>query len=161
MAEIDLITSHAPWSRTPRMIPQSTVGDGSVYDGMPEQLPSETDIWPSPERVRAAYGRSIEYSLEALVSFLTSYGDENLVVVMLGDHQPATIVSGEDAGHDVPITVIARDPAVLDRISGWRWTEGLRPAPDAPVWRMDTFRDRFLAAYGPSGHTGALPASAR
>jgi len=161
MAEIDLITSHAPWSRTPRMVPQSTVGDGSVYDGMPEQLPSETDIWPSPERVRAAYGRSIEYSLEALVSFLTSYGDENLVVVMLGDHQPATIVSGEDAGHDVPITVIAGDPGVLDRISGWRWTEGLRPAPDAPVWRMDTFRDRFLAAYGPSGHTGALPASAR
>ena len=69
MAEIDLITSHAPWSRTPRMIPQSAVGDGSVYDGMPEQLPSETDIWPSPERVRAAYGEAIEYSLEALIVF--------------------------------------------------------------------------------------------
>ncbi len=40
MAEIDLITSHAPWSRTPRLIDQSAVGDGSVYDGMPEQLPS-------------------------------------------------------------------------------------------------------------------------
>ena len=64
MAEIDLITSHAPWSRTPRMIHQAEVGDGSVFDGMPEQLPSETDIWPSPERVRAAYGESIEYSLE-------------------------------------------------------------------------------------------------
>jgi hypothetical protein len=161
MAEIDLITSHAPWSRTPRMIPQAAVGDGSVYHGMPEQLPSETDIWPSPVRVRAAYGHSIEYSLKALVSFLTTYGDKNLVVVFLGDHQPATIVSGEDAGHDVPITVVARDPAVLHRISGWGWTAGLRPAPDAPVWRMDAFRDRFLAAYGPKGHTGALPASAR
>ena len=148
MAEIDLITSHAPWSRTPRMIPPSEVGDGSAYDGMPAQLPSETDIWPSPERVRAAYGHSIEYSLKALMSFLTTYGDKDLVVVMLGDHQPATIVSGEDAGHDVPITMIARDAAVLDRISGWDWTEGLRPGSDAPVWRMDTFRDRFLAAYG-------------
>lgn len=161
MAQIDLISSHAPWSRTPRMIPQSEVGDGSVYDGMPDQLPSETDIWPSPERVRAAYGHSIEYSLEALMSFLTTYGDKNLVAVMLGDHQPATIVSGEGAGHDVPIVIVARDDAVLDRISGWRWTEGLRPAPDAPVWRMDTFRDRFLAAYGPTGDTGDLPASAR
>ncbi|HEX5772002.1 MAG TPA: sulfatase-like hydrolase/transferase [Nocardioidaceae bacterium] len=161
MAQIDLISSHAPWSRTPRMIPQSEVGDGSVYDGMPDQLPSETDIWPSPERVRAAYGHSIEYSLEALMSFLTTYGDKNLVAVMLGDHQPATIVSGEGAGHDVPIAIVARDDAVLDRISGWRWTEGLRPAPDAPVWRMDTFRDRFLAAYGPTGDTGDLPASAR
>lgn len=159
MAEIDLITSHAPWSRTPRMVPQSAVGDGSVYDGMPEQLLSETDIWPSPDRVRAAYGRSIEYSLRALLSFLTTYGDENLVVVMLGDHQPATIVSGEDPGRDVPVAIVARDAAVLDRISGWGWTEGLRPDPDAPVWRMDAFRDRFLAAYGPSGHNGALPAS--
>jgi hypothetical protein len=161
MAEIDLITSHAPWSRTPRMISQSEVGDGSAYDGMPAQLPSETDIWPSPKRVRAAYGDSIEYSLKALTSFLTTYGDKDLVVVMLGDHQPATIVSGEDAGHDVPISIVARDPAVLDRISGWDWTEGLRPGSDAPVWRMDTFRDRFLAAYGKSGHTGDLPASTR
>jgi hypothetical protein len=161
MAEIDLISSHAPWSRTPRMIPQADVGDGSVYDGMPEQLPSETDIWPSPDRVRAAYGHSIEYSLRALVSFLTTYGDKDLVVVLLGDHQPATIVSGEDAGHDVPIALVARDPAVLDRIADWGWTDGLQPASDAPVWRMDVFRDRFLAAYGPNGHTGSLAAGAR
>ena len=161
MAEIDLITSHAPWSRTPRLIDQGAVGDGSVYDGMPEQLPSETDIWPSPERVQTAYGESIEYSLNALVSFMTTYGDDDLVVVMLGDHQPATIVSGEDAGHDVPISIIARDPAVLDAISGWGWDEGLRPEPDAPVWRMDAFRDRFLAAYASTGDTGPRAAGAR
>ena len=161
MAEIDLISSHAPWSRTPRMIDQSAVGDGSVYDGMPEQLPSETDIWPSPRRVQAAYGESIEYSLNALVSFVTTYGDDDLVVVLLGDHQPATIVSGEDAGRDVPIAIVSRDPAVLDTISGWGWNEGLRPKPEAPVWRMDAFRDRFLAAYGSSGETGPRAASAR
>jgi hypothetical protein len=154
MAEIDLITSHAPWSRTPWMIPQSAVGDGSVFEGMPEQLPSETDIWPSPSRVRAAYGESIEYSLSALVTFVTTYGDDNLVVVMLGDHQPATIVSGEDAGRDVPIAILARDPAILDAIAGWGWDTGLRPESDAPVWRMDAFRDRFLAAFGASDETG-------
>ena len=66
MAEIDLITSHAPWSRTPRMIDQAAVGDGSVFEGMPEQLPRRRDIWPDPERVRAAYGESVEYSLRAL-----------------------------------------------------------------------------------------------
>lgn len=160
MAEIDLITSHAPWSRTPRMIDPAAVGDGSVYDGMPERLPSESDIWPSPRRVRAAYGKSVEYSLKAFVSFMTTYGDDDLVVVILGDHQPATIVAGEDAGHDVPIAIISRDPAVLDRISGWGWNEGMRPDPDAPVWRMDAFRDRFLAAYGSSGQTWPRAASA-
>jgi hypothetical protein len=147
MAEIDLITSHAPWSRTPRLIDQSVVGDGSVFEGMPERLPSERDIWPDPDRVRAAYFGSIEYSLKAVLSFIESYGDDDLVVVLLGDHQPATIVSGEDASHDVPVAVIARDPAVLARIASWGWEEGLRPSPDAPVWRMDLFRDRFLAAY--------------
>ena len=109
MAEIDLVSSHAPWSRTPHLVDQAAVGDGSVFDGMPEQLPSKKAIWRSPERVRAAYGQSIEYSLRSLVSFVEHYGDDNLVLVLLGDHQPATIVSGQDADHDVPITVVARD----------------------------------------------------
>ena len=147
MAEIDLISSHAPWSRTPRMIDQRRVGDGSAYDGMPATLPSEKDIWPSPTRVRAAYGQAIEYSLASLVSFVEHHGTDDTVLVVLGDHQPATIVSGQDADHDVPVSVIAHDPAVLRRIDGWRWQPGLLPSPDAPVWRMDSFRDRFLTAY--------------
>ncbi len=41
------------------------------------------------------------------------------------------------------------DAEALERISGWGWTEGLKPAADAPVRAMDAFRDRFLRAYGP------------
>ena len=72
MAEIDLISSHAPWSRTPRMVPRRLVGDGSVFDGMPEQLPSEPEVWTSPERVRAAYGAAVEYSLRSLLDFVAA-----------------------------------------------------------------------------------------
>lgn len=161
MAEIDLVSSHAPWSRTPRLVAQQDVGDGSVFAGMPDTLPSESDIWPDPQRVRAAYAGAVEYSLRSVVSFLSTYDDEDLVVVMVGDHQPATIVSGEDPGHDVPITVIAQDPAVLDRIAGWDWDPGLRPSPEAPVWRMDAVRDELLAAFGPEGETGTARAGAR
>ncbi len=154
MAEIDLISSHAPWSRTPHMIDQQAVGDGSVYDGMPEQLPSETDIWPEPAKVQAAYGGSIEYSLRSLISFVRHDADKNLVLVLLGDHQPATIVSGSDAGHDVPITVVSGDKAVLDPFAGWGWQPGMLPHPDAPVMRMDRFRDRFLGAFGAQRQAG-------
>ena len=49
----------------------------------------------------------------------------------------------------MPVSIIARDPAVLDRISAWGWEDGLRPDRSAPVWPMDRFRDRFLTAYGP------------
>ena len=153
MAEIDLISSHAPWSRTPDLLPQESVGDGSVYDGMPETLPSEADIWPDAGRVRAAYAHSIEYSLQSVVSFLSTYADDDLVVVLLGDHQPATIVSGGsggDPGHDVPVTVIAKDPAVArgprrrgagtpgcgprttPRCGGWTPSATSSSAPTAP-----------------------------
>jgi hypothetical protein len=154
MAEIDLISSHAPWSRTPDLVPQTSVGDGSRYAGMPETLPSEADIWPDADRVRAAYADSIGYSMQSVLRFLSAYADEDTVVIVLGDHQPATIVSGTGPGRDVPITVIAQDPAVIDRVEGWGWDPGMRPSDDAPVWRMDAFRDQLLAAFGPEGDTG-------
>jgi hypothetical protein len=86
--------------------------------------------------------------MTALSSFVATYPDPNLVMVVLGDHQPASVVSGSNPSHDVPISVIAHDPTVLDRIDGWGWTDGLRPADDAPVWPMDSFRNKFLAAFG-------------
>ena len=70
------------------------------------------------------------------------------MLVVLGDHQPSTRISGEGASRDVPVSVIAADPAVIDRIARWGWQEGLRPSADAPVWPMDAFRDKFLTAYG-------------
>jgi hypothetical protein len=168
MAEIDLISSHAPWSRTPDLVPQESVGDGSVYDGMPETLPSEADIWPDAGRVRAAYAHAIVYSLQSVVTFLSTYAHDDLVVVLLGDHQPATIVSGGaggDPGHDVPVTVVAKDPAVVEALgprgSDWGWDPGMRPSDDAPVWRMDAFRDELLRAYGTEGHTGTARAVTR
>ncbi|EEP70131.1 CDP-alcohol phosphatidyltransferase [Micromonospora sp. ATCC 39149] len=81
------------------------------------------------------------------------------MLVFLGDHQPSPVVTGENASRDVPITIVARDPRVLDRIDGWQWQDGLRPSPDAPVWRMDAFRDRFLTAFG-SRPASAPPAAA-
>lgn len=147
-AEVDLVSSHTPWTRIPRMVGWDSVGDGSVFNRMPVDETSKDALWSDPARVRAAYGQSIQYTLNALVGFVQRYGDSNLVLVVLGDHQPATIVSGLGASHDVPISVIAHDPAVLRRIGGWGWNAGLRPAPGAPVWPMSAFRDRFLGAFG-------------
>ena len=101
-----------------------------------------------PTRRSSDLDQSIEYSLNALVSFVQHYGDDNLVLVVLGDHQPSKIITGENPSHDVPISVIAHDPAVLEKIAGWGWQDGLRPSPKAPVWPMDAFRNRFLSAFG-------------
>jgi hypothetical protein len=153
MAEIPLVSSHAPWAPTPQSIGWPGVGDGSVFDAQADTGDSPEavwrDAWRDPTQVRAAYRGSIEYSLSTLISYVQTYGNDNLVLVFLGDHQPAPIITGEGASRDVPVTIVARDRAALNRISGWGWQDGLRPGPQAPVWPMDAFRDRFLTAFGP------------
>ncbi len=149
MAEIDLVSSHTPWAPLPHPVDWNAVGDGTIFEGMPEQGRTPQEVWQHASDVQAAYGQSIRYTLSTLVSFVTTFHDKNLVLVVLGDHQPATIVSGTQASHDVPISVISADPSVMDRIAAWGWPDGLLPGAKAPVWPMDSFRDRFLTAYGP------------
>jgi hypothetical protein len=150
MAQIVLMSSHAPWSPLPRPVSWADVGDGSIYDSMSgENAEPQAILTRDPTRVRTDYRTSIEYSLDSLISYVETYGGDNLVLVFLGDHQPAPIVVGDGASRDVPITIVAHDRAVLDRVSGWGWQNGLKPGPQAPVWRMDAFRDRFLTTFGP------------
>jgi phosphatidylglycerophosphate synthase len=147
-AEVDLISSHTPWTKIPRLIPSKEVGDGSIFNSIPPAAVSTASLFGDATRARKAYGQSIEYSLRSLFQFVEQSPDKNLVLVVLGDHQPATTVTGDGATHDVPISVIAHDPKVMDQISGWGWQDGMLPSPNAPVWPMDAFRDRFLAAFG-------------
>jgi hypothetical protein len=153
MAEVALLSSHTPFSPLPRLIGWDQVGDGSAFNGMPESGERPEEVMQDTNRMRAAYGHSIEYSLSTLITFMQTYGDDDLVLVFLGDHQPQPFIAGVGASHDVPITIVAKDPAVLDQISGWNWQDGLRPGPGAPIWQMDTFRDRFLTAFGPKDTT--------
>jgi phosphatidylglycerophosphate synthase len=149
-AEVDTVSSHMPWNRIPVMIPwKNVVGDGSIFHRHRGWVAKQGAFWPIQGRVRAAYARSLRYSLNVLISFIQRYGKKNLVLVVVGDEQPLALVSGQGASHDVPISVIAHDPSVLRRIRGWHWQAGLLPSPGAPVWRMSAFRNRFLTAYGP------------
>jgi len=149
LAEITLTSSHTPWAPLPEMVDWTALGDGSVFGPIERAGDRPTEVWKDARQVRAGYARSIAYSVQSLISFVKRYGRDNLVLVFLGDHQPAPLVTGAGASRDVPITIVAADPAVMDRIAGWHWQNGLNPGPKAPVWRMDTFRDRFLSTFGP------------
>jgi hypothetical protein len=147
MAEITLTSSHQPWTATPKLIDWDAVGDGSVYGPMAKTGKSKSSLWKNPEKTQNAYATSIAYSVGTLISWVEKYGDDNLVLIMFGDHQPVPVVSGPGASHDVPVTIVAHDKRVLDRIAGWGWQDGLKPNPQAPVWPMNAFRDKFLTAY--------------
>ncbi|WP_432837339.1 sulfatase [Dactylosporangium sp. CA-092794] len=145
--EVPLVSSHAPWTPIPQLVGWDQVGDGTVYSSMSTAGDPPDVAWRTSEKIRTAYRNATVYSLSSLISYIETYGDDNLVVVFLGDHQPSPVIVGDTKNRDVPITIVAHDPKVLDRISGWGWESGLRPDGGAPVWRMDAFRDKFLTAF--------------
>ncbi|WP_372456637.1 CDP-alcohol phosphatidyltransferase, partial [Streptomyces sennicomposti] len=147
-----LTSSHQPWAPIPKMVGWDQLGDGSVFKGIEAQGTRPQDVITNPTRSREEYGKSVQYSVTALTQWLQRYGTDDTVLVVLGDHQPIARVSGDHASRDVPVSIVAKDPKVLDKIASWGWTEGLRPAHDAPVWKMSAFRDRFLTAYGSTPH---------
>ena len=137
-AEIDLTSSHEPWTRIPPSIPWSELGDGSIFKRLPINRVGLTDT-------QQGYGQSIQYALRTLYSFVERYGTKNTVLIVLGDHQPSRVTQPDT--RDVPTTIIAHDPKVIDRLSSWGWTEGMLPSPTAPVWLMSAFRDSFFSAF--------------
>ena len=147
MTEIPLVSSHWPFGPIPRTVDWSQLGDGIVYNAQADAPDPGPAGYGDEQTIRTEYGRSIAYSVENVVSYVQTQGDDDTVLILLGDHQPAPAVTGSGASKDVPVTIVARDPKVLDRIAGWGWEPGLRPGPDAPVWRMEDVRDRFLATF--------------
>jgi hypothetical protein len=147
MAEIGLTSSHGPWAPLPTTVGRAALGDGSVFHGIRADAVTAAELWSDRDAVPAAYRSSIVYSLNSILSFVEGRAGEDLVVVVVGDHQPSTIVSGSGGNRDVPVTVIAHGPAVVRQVKGWGWQDGLRPDEHAPVWPMSAFRDRFLTTF--------------
>ncbi len=143
--QIALISSHAPWTPIADMVPWEAVGDGSVFDEMAARGPAPRDLWRDRDAVRDAYRRSVDYALTATFSHVARLGTAAPLVIVAGDHQPAGFVAGS-GNKDVPVHMIG-PPETIACIEGWGWTDGLVPAPDGPVRRMDTFRNAFLDAF--------------
>ncbi|MFB7440186.1 sulfatase-like hydrolase/transferase [Streptomyces mirabilis] len=148
MSTIILTSSHQPWAPIPELVPQDQVGDGSIYNAIEKAGKKPADIITDSTKSKQEYGKSIQYSVSSLINYLVKYGNKNTVLIFLGDHQPIARVSGNHASRDVPVSIVAKDPKVLDKIAAWNWADGLQPKQDTPVWKMNAFRDRFLTAYG-------------
>jgi len=146
-AELDTTSSHTPWAPLPKMVPWNKVGNGSIFGRQPGESTSAAKVWTSTSTIRKFYRKSIQYSLRTLISWVTRLHDPNLVLILLGDHQPHTTVSGVGANHDVPISIVARDPSVFRQTASWHWQDGLMPGPGAPLEPMDAFRNQLLNTF--------------
>jgi hypothetical protein len=137
------------------MVPWNKIGNGSIFDPMPARGETPLSILGSASKERQAFGKSIQYSLQALTSWVTELNDPNLVLILLGDEQPATPLTSAGANHEVPISIIAHDPSVFRQIASWRWQDGLLPGPSAPLEPMDAFRNQFLGAFSTASSRAA------
>jgi phosphatidylglycerophosphate synthase len=137
-SEIDLTSSHTPWTRIPPLISWTKLGNGSIFNREPIDRTGLGDT-------QQGYAQSIKYALRALYGFVERHGNKNTVLIVLGDHQPSRVA--EPASREVPTTIIAHDPKVISRLASWGWTNGMLPSSTAPVWLMSAFRDKFFNAF--------------
>ena len=154
MAEIALISSHAPWTPLPELLPWESIGDGSVFDG--SHRFGEPMTWNDRARVREMFAKSLDYSLETVGEYLARYGKGGLFVVH-GDHQPAAIIAGWGKTADVPIHIFSDDPELLERLPADVFTKGILPQKTSrslPMWSMremmaTVFEDKAETESGP------------
>ena len=157
-AEVALISSHAPWTPIPPILPWEALGDGRVFDPYATAGDAPEVLWLDDDRVREQFRRSLDYVLRVVGSFAERQAAKPPLIVVLGDHEPAAFVSADPAGREVPVHVIGA-PATIAEFDVWGWSEGMVPAPDLPAWPMEAFRDRFLAAFSaaPDLRATAMP----
>ena len=87
-------------------------------------------LFGDADRARAAYGRSIEYTLRTIVSFVRRYGDDKLVLVVAG--RPSARDDRHRPGRRATTCRSRSSPTTrgcCDRIAGWGWQDGMRPRP--------------------------------
>lgn len=144
-AQIALISSHAPWTPVPTLLDWDEVGDGRVFNDMAVSGDPPDVVWRDHDRVRDQFRQAIDYSLRTVGEFAGRQAKAAPLMVILGDHQPARFVS-EDASFTVPVHIVG-PPDLVDRFAAWGWPHGLIPDKSARTWRMDAFRDRFLATF--------------
>ena len=148
--EAGMVSSHAPWTPVLPLLEWDAVGDGAIFEPYRQDGYPPEEIWWDVEILRDAYARSLDYSLEAMSEFAERLLDDRTLLIVVGDHQAAPWVTGASS-FDVPVHVIAEDPALLDPFLEWGFRPGPFPDPKSATRRMSEFREWFVGAFSEAG----------
>jgi hypothetical protein len=140
------ISTHFPFSPTPPYQPHwARMLTPRPYDG-PDIVhayagePDWTNFGPG-------YVDAIAYDFAVLGGYLRQHAERDLVMILIGDHQPPAAVSGAHATWNVPVHVITSRKAILDRLRAAGFRSGLAPARQA-VSRMHALQPILLNGFG-------------
>ena len=122
------------WSRFTR---SADPYDPSAAERSLAERPDWLDLAP-------AYVDSVRYALETIAGYLEWRADDDLVLVLVGDHQPAASITGPGARWDVPVHVVG-PRALLEPLADAGFVFGLVP-PDDAIGEMHDLALRLLRA---------------
>lgn len=140
------VSTHMPFEPTPPLQSDwNRMLSAHPFDAEPlRHALTQTPVWTDMGR---AYVSSVQYFLDTLSSYLRARPDDQFVMIILGDHQPAANVSGEGASWDVPVHVIASRPRILQALQAVGFRPGLTPVRRA-AGKMSALGPWLLAAFG-------------
>ncbi|GED23762.1 sulfatase-like hydrolase/transferase [Halomonas halmophila] len=139
-AQVALISSHAPWTPILPVRDWDNIMDGSGFQRWAQTGPAPEQLWRDMDAVRRHYADSVRYSLTVTLEWVERYLDDDMLVMVMGDHPAAPVVTGAEASPDVPVHVFSRDSRLVDAFRAHGLQDGLVPsahAADAPMacWR--------------------------
>jgi hypothetical protein len=92
--------------------------------------------------------------MASLGGFLGLPRTRDVVLILIGDHQPPAVVSGEGAPWDVPVHVVSNRRAFLDAITTLGFTRGMHPRR-APLMRLHQLMPALASAMDGSHRGGS------
>lgn len=120
------VNTHAPFSPTPPYQPDwSRVLTDRPYDE--EDVNRAWEQWVDWLNLGPSYVRAVSYTYTTLAGYLRERPRRDVVMILIGDHQPPAAVSGTGAAWDVPVHVITSRPAVLTHLAARGFRNGLTP----------------------------------
>ena len=148
-AQVALISSHAPW--TPIIEVEEdwdAIGDGSIFERWRDYGDPPQVLWQDMARVRDHFAMSVAYSVHVSLEWAARFLDEDTLLILLGDHQPAAVITGHEASGAVPVHIISRNPDLVEPFRQRGFIDGLIPDYPAPAPRMSELRGWLNADFG-------------
>lgn len=148
-AKLALISSHAPWVPILPVVDEwASLGDGALFHQWEGLGESPESLWRNHDRVRQHYALSVAYALEVAGRYAERFTDPRTLLIIVGDHQPAQLITGPNPSPAVPVHIISGDPALLEPFREHGFVPG--GWPDTPLTDagMDRFRDWLHQGFG-------------
>jgi hypothetical protein len=140
------VSTHAPFIPTPPYQPDwSRLSSAKPFDDA--VLATAWDQEPDWLNLEPGYLQSIAYALKSFSGYLRHRADRDLVMILIGDHQPPALVTGPGASWDVPVHVITSRLEILERLKQRGFRDGVDPTHPR-LMKMPELTRVLLDAFG-------------